>query len=209
MLRHWPTSGSRGLFTPRQVSELLAPELFSGLHQPLPNPFDGWPSGNHNAAKIGDPVHINMLLESRRYLLNQLLRDSDVFGMSRALEIRVPLIDHRVAECVFSMSSQLLLAAPPKGVLRDALVRPLPVQCVDRPKRGFTFPLDTWMRGPLRQRLLDENPSGIFHLFRKDAQERLWRSFERGPDPLVKTLGLVCPQPLRGSMMPSMRSHKI
>jgi asparagine synthase (glutamine-hydrolysing) len=85
------------------------------------------------------------LLDALTFLPERVLAKVDRASMSCALEVRVPLLDHRVAE--------LLLAAPPevtagKRVLRDAIARlggPAPA----RHKVGFEIPLGGWLRGPL------------------------------------------------------------
>ncbi len=85
------------------------------------------------------------LLDAVTFLPERVLAKVDRASMSCSLEVRVPLLDHRVAE--------LLLAAPPevtagKRVLREAIARlggPAPA----RRKLGFEIPLGGWLRGPL------------------------------------------------------------
>lgn len=95
--------------------------------------------------------HSIAALELRRYMHDQLLRDSDVFGLAHALEIRVPFIDHLLVEAVFNTAPEVVLGGyanrRPKALLLDALPAPLPELCTNRPKMGFTFPFRDWLCG--------------------------------------------------------------
>jgi asparagine synthase (glutamine-hydrolysing) len=139
---------SRGLFAPNQALALLSPGYRSRAQ---PEPLSGLP-----VDPDASPFHATMRLELRRYMHDQLLRDSDVFGMAHALEIRVPLIDHKVVEIVARTPAEVVLAGTQKALLRDALPQPLPALCTDRKKMGFTFPFDRWMRTSLREEIESE-----------------------------------------------------
>ncbi|MGE5835070.1 MAG: asparagine synthase (glutamine-hydrolyzing) [Acidobacteriota bacterium] len=118
--------------------------------------------------------------EARTYMHDVLLRDTDQMSMSRGLEIRVPLLDHRLVECLMSLPESVKTAqGPPKPLLTGSLARRLPAVCVDRPKRGFVLPFDLWMRGSLRA-LCEHHlgPAGLAgrEMFRPAAVRSLWRS---------------------------------
>ena len=97
-----------------------------------------------------DPVNRVSYLESRCYMLNTLLRDSDFMSMSQGLEVRVPLIDHHLAKAVLGLPGKWKLNGTPKRLLVGALGGSLPDEIVRRPKRGFTLPFEHWMRQELR-----------------------------------------------------------
>jgi asparagine synthase (glutamine-hydrolysing) len=82
-------------------------------------------------------------LEISRYMRNQLLRDSDVMSMAWGLELRVPLVDHKVLETVGSVPANVR-CAPGKDLLRRA-VPEIPGWVANQPKRGFRFPLEQWV----------------------------------------------------------------
>ena len=85
------------------------------------------------------------------YMRNTLLRDSDVFSMASALELRVPFVDQVVAGASVRVDDALKLASgSSKPVLVAAVRDLLPREVWDRPKQGFTLPFDRWMRGPLK-----------------------------------------------------------
>src|SRR5579862_9412434 len=94
------------------------------------------------------------ILETRFFMRNTLLRDSDVCGMAHGLEIRVPLLDRRVLDCAFALSGAARVPAggggPNKPVLINALGELLPKHVLQFNKRGFSLSQAEWMRGPLR-----------------------------------------------------------
>ena len=122
--------------------------------------------------------------ESRTYMHDVLLRDTDQMSMAHALEVRVPLLDHRLIELVVTMPDAVKQSKDtPKPLLVHALGKLLPESIVYRPKQGFSLPFAPWMRGPLRefceQKLGDRGLAGR-GLFKPDAIDALWRSFLDG-----------------------------
>ncbi len=98
-----------------------------------------------------DPINRVSYLESRCYMLNTLLRDSDVMSMAHGLELRVPLIDHQVAQQAMAIPGAMKMSgSSPKQLLVNALHGALPDTLVQRPKRGFTLPFEHWMRDTLK-----------------------------------------------------------
>ncbi len=180
--------GTRGLFMPRQIRRLLRPEVARALGEtwsPMA-PYDGGEVSLPSLrapASVCDVLHATVAMELRAYMLNQLLRDSDVYGMAHSLEIRVPLIDHKLVEAIFQIEPRLFLQGPAKGLLLDSLPAPLPRLCTHRPKMGFTFPFDAWMKGPWRswveERLMD-GASSREAPFAPGALRALWRDYLAG-----------------------------
>ena len=82
-------------------------------------------------------------LELSRYMRNQLLRDSDVMSMAWGLELRVPFVDKILLETIASIPSNIRLA-PKKQLLTHSLSE-LPSWVTNRPKKGFSFPLQKWL----------------------------------------------------------------
>lgn len=95
-------------------------------------------------------------LESNIYMQNQLLRDTDVMSMSHGLEVRVPFLDEDFQAAVHSISPALLFNKDqPKKILIDSFKNILPEAVWKRPKMGFSFPLQQWMRN--HSQIADEN----------------------------------------------------
>jgi len=122
--------------------------------------------------------------EARTYMHDVLLRDTDQMSMASALEVRVPLLDHRLAEYVMGLPASVKRPGPtPKRLLVESLGNALPDECVRRPKQGFVLPFDSWMKGDLREfcghhlrgRGLTER-AGL----RQDAIAGLWAHFLEG-----------------------------
>lgn len=71
--------------------------------------------------------------------------------MANSLETRVPLLDHRVVEFAWSLPLEYKIRnGTGKWVLREMLYRHVPREMIERPKKGFSVPLEKWLRGPLR-----------------------------------------------------------
>lgn len=87
--------------------------------------------------------------ELTRYMLNQLLRDSDVMSMANGLELRVPFLDIRLFETVSRVSPSLRLTS--KKQLLAKAVPEIPDWVFDQPKRGFAFPFERWMNERWRE----------------------------------------------------------
>ena len=82
-------------------------------------------------------------LELSRYMRNQLLRDSDVMSMNWGLELRVPFVDKVLLEAVAPIPSSIRLEQG-KKLLTQAITE-LPDWVINRPKKGFSFPFESWM----------------------------------------------------------------
>ena len=100
-------------------------------------------------------------LDMMTRLPDQMLTKVDRASMAFGLEVRVPLLDHRIVEYVWRLAPALKYsgAGENKRLLRRILYRHVPRALVDRPKRGFGVPVKVWLRGPLRawaEELLDE-----------------------------------------------------
>ena len=87
--------------------------------------------------------------EMSSYMQNVLLRDADQMSMAHSLEVRVPLIDHRLVEYVLGVNDDQKFPHTAKQLLTESVKELLPREVIDRPKMGFTFPWAMWMRTEL------------------------------------------------------------
>ena len=106
-----------------------------------------WPN---TPSKFSDAAQAISSAEILGYMEPMLLRDSDQMSMAVSLELRVPLLDHRLVEFVLSLRQNDKRGIPPKRLLIDAFADVLPEEVWNRPKQGFALPMDDWMRGPLK-----------------------------------------------------------
>lgn len=92
-----------------------------------------------------------MLFDQQTYLPNDILVKVDRASMGVSLESRVPFLDHELVEWAWSIPTSIKVKdGKNKWILRQIAEKRLPRSFVDRPKKGFSIPIDDWIRGPLR-----------------------------------------------------------
>lgn len=140
--------------------------------------------GQNLEALLPNPVDRMRYLDMCTYLPDDILTKVDRASMAVALEVRVPLLDHRVVEWVWKLpSSQNARARRPKHLLRRVLARHVPDHLVERPKMGFGVPLADWLRGPLRnwaEDLMSEACLSAGDIFDVEGIRSLWTEFLSG-----------------------------
>lgn len=95
-------------------------------------------------------------LDMKTYLPGDILTKVDRASMAHALEVRVPLLDHKLVEWISGLPACFKLhRGEGKYLFKNALRKYLPDEILWRPKMGFAVPLAGWFRGPLRQRVRD------------------------------------------------------
>ncbi len=170
----------RTLFTPAQVAALLVDNKPNGATPP----WRIWLAETALQARELDAFAAVTCMESRSYLVNTLLRDTDSMSMAHSLEVRVPFLDHPLVEFVTHLpQAEKLRKGMPKALLVEALRDLLPSDVVGQKKRGFTFPWAEWLRGPLKARVetgLAELSPALREVVDAKATRSVWQDYLEG-----------------------------
>jgi len=110
-------------------------------------------------------------LELNNYLKNQLLRDSDIFGMRWSTEIRTPFIDKNFISEIKSLPEKYIFENN-KNILSEALN--LPMHIINQKKQGFTFPFELWLKNNLGEKIYHETSPIISN---KNKWYKIWALF--------------------------------
>jgi asparagine synthase (glutamine-hydrolysing) len=117
-----------------------------------------------------EPLSMIQYLDMKTYLPGDILTKVDRASMAHALEVRVPLLDHKLVEWISGLPPEMKLnGSEGKYIFKKSMEQYLPDDILYRKKQGFAVPLAGWFRGPLRQRvkesLLGPNlaATGIFN----------------------------------------------
>jgi asparagine synthase (glutamine-hydrolysing) len=135
--------------------------------------------------KSRDPLSRVQYLDFKTYLVDDILVKVDRASMAHALEVRVPVLDHKVVEHAASLPSGWKLEGRNgKRIFKDALRPILPPDIFTRPKTGFSIPLADWLRRDLKEYAhhLLFNQGGLASTghFEKPYVEQLWKEHQSG-----------------------------
>jgi asparagine synthase (glutamine-hydrolysing) len=166
----------RGLFMPREIQELLSPDLWeaAGAEAAI----------NRPVAEVRTPRAAGAwaevaIAEQCLYMRNQLLRDADWASMSHSLELRVPLVSAEVTERLGP-----ILAAWRGRLGKIPLGRaprpPLPLRVLHRRKTGFALPLQRWMGSEWARSRRPELPAWLLARGARRAIDRIFEGVASG-----------------------------
>jgi asparagine synthase (glutamine-hydrolysing) len=167
----------RGLFSAAQVRDLLVPDIWEeGLAAFDPVRHVAARADGQGAQRNGRLFAWSSRAELSTYTGSQLLRDTDVMSMAHSLEVRVPLLDHRLVEAALRLPVRLQHGSGgSKPILRSVVADSLPPLVRDRDgKQGFVFPFDRWLKERDSQVAPDVDPAAQQSLgLRTEAVETL------------------------------------
>ena len=156
-------------FRMRRLHNRIKAESFDDFYANLASlslvptaPMD-WPRGlvgSPTLPAIPDQMRMSamrmMFTDQSLYLPEDILTKVDRASMAVALELRPPLLDHRVVEFCWRLPQRWRFdGRSGKVLLRKLLYRLVPPELLERPKHGFDIPVDDWLRQPLRSWMLD------------------------------------------------------
>ena len=141
------------------ISILRAPmrnQLFSTQFKAALGGYDALQVFTDHAAKADtqDPLALIQYLDLKTYLIGDINTKVDRASMAHSLEVREPLMDHKLVEWLATLpSTQKIRGQEGKYLLKKAMEPHLPNDVLYRPKMGFSVPLARWFRGPLKARV--------------------------------------------------------
>lgn len=168
-------ASSREAIYTNLVSKWKLPETtVIGGHEP--------PNLITSPAKLGKTnsfTELMMAIDQVTYLPDDVLAKVDRASMGTSLEVRAPFLDdHETVEFSWRLPLHMKIRnGQGKWILRQILYKHIPREMIDRPKMGFGVPIDSWLRGPLRDwadALLDENRLQKEGYFRPKEIRQKW-----------------------------------
>jgi asparagine synthase (glutamine-hydrolysing) len=154
-----------GAFSDSGKRELIRPMLPFALRSKL-----------DELLAAGNDLKALLWFDQSYYLPDDILAKVDRISMAHSLEVRPPFLDHRIIEFAASLPSELQIrGSRQKVVLRELMSGKLPRSILRRGKIGFDIPAHEWLRGPLRNLMLDtlQGASDYSDLFRPQAINKL------------------------------------
>ncbi len=123
-------------------------------------------------------------LDMRTWLTEDILTKVDRMSMFTSLEVRVPLLDHELAEMSFRMPASLKLhSGEGKYLLKKVMRSHLPPEIMSRSKKGFAMPFTKWFKHDLHDYLADELLNGnspLQEYIRPEPVRKLLQEHKRG-----------------------------
>jgi asparagine synthase (glutamine-hydrolysing) len=133
-----------------------------------------------------NPLDAMLYIDTKTWLPDDLLIKADKMTMANSIELRVPLLDHKILEFAASLPPSFKLrGATTKFILKKALSQRIPREIRDRKKTGFPVPYETWLRKDLKGvvwGVLTDRRTINRGYFRRGAIEDLLRANSNGSD---------------------------
>jgi asparagine synthase (glutamine-hydrolysing) len=184
-LRSHIFSQEQYLFKRSEISRLLSKDIFQKISL-----------DEDNAVNNLSPAEAQSLFDLKYYLKDDLLVKVDRSSMKYSLETRVPLLDYRIVEFVLNLPEKFKINGNvQKYLLKEVLYDYVPKSNFDRPKWGFSIPLQKWLKGDLKY-LIDDYLSDVMInkygvLNNQIVNDLKYRFFTKNHDYLYNRLWLL------------------
>jgi len=149
--RYWQWAGYA---KEQDAKSLLSENINTKLNQP-----DYLSRKNEHLRYLSEKHSMNdiLLTDMNLVLANDMLTKVDLMSMANGLEVRVPFLDYRVVNFLFSLPDNYKINTTiRKRILQDTFREILPAQIYNRPKKGFEVPLLKWFRKEMRSLIMDD-----------------------------------------------------
>jgi asparagine synthase (glutamine-hydrolysing) len=169
---------SISIFRPGEKQNLFAPEFQETL--------GGYDSievlrQHYNNADTDDLLSRIQYVDMKTYLPDDILAKVDRASMAVSLEVRAPLLDHKMMEMVATIPSSLkLVGKNGKYIFKKAMAPMLQSEIVDRKKQGFAVPLNRWFREDLRELTHDALFSSSDGILNTQFLTKIWDQHQKG-----------------------------
>jgi asparagine synthase (glutamine-hydrolysing) len=171
----------------RSISAVQAELKDQVLHPDVVRELSGYASvdvlrEHYDRADTDDPLSRIQYLDIKTYLTDDILVKVDRASMAHSLEVRAPLLDHKLMELVASIPASLKLRGRNgKYILKKALAKILPDAVVHRKKMGFAVPLARWFRTDLKELahsvIFSRDHDGLLN---ESTIQRVWHEHQSG-----------------------------
>jgi asparagine synthase (glutamine-hydrolysing) len=139
---------------------------------------------NPEVNRVLSPKERQEVFDLSYYLTDDLLVKMDRASMMNAVEVRCPFLDYRLVEFAMNLPEELKVKnGEPKYLLKKLLYKFYPKELFQRPKQGFSVPLERWLRSDLRfliQTYLSEDAINKTGVLDASSVKRLVSQFEKG-----------------------------
>lgn len=169
----------RHVFTADELQTLLQPgyriESAEALYADQLSHFDeGRQRGFHGPS-------LDAWVDLRTWMVDSGLMMWDKAGMAGSTEIRVPILDLEFVDHVLALPEKIRSGGKvgSKGLLKEVVADEVPADILALPKHGFQLPINTWLRGELRDMFRDLTASLPNEVFASDQITKLWQEFEQ------------------------------
>ncbi|MCB0060731.1 MAG: hypothetical protein KDE19_01395, partial [Caldilineaceae bacterium] len=182
-------------FDEKAKQQLLRPAPFAATQSSL-RQIRAYVDEKKHTAIFQDFMNLVQYMDTKTYLVDNILEYTDRTSMATALEVRVPFLDYRIVELSQVMPYRhKLRKGVDKAILRETFQDLIPAENLRAPKKGFCPPIALWMQGPLDRYFEEQmtkeslHQEGIFHW---EAIQRLRAEHRQGKrDNSMELFGII------------------